>query len=183
MNIRSVLAISLALPAVHAAELKPETLAAWDQYIQAANSHMQERLRSNDRFLWFGEAPDLIRQLQSGEILVSAIGRHSPRKVPNGLIHDWIGAAFIPNTSLAEVFAVVQDFSRYRDFYAPLVITSKPLGQDGSDYRFSMVLLNKALFSKTALECECLSSYFPLDSKRWYGVGYSTRIHQIENFG
>jgi hypothetical protein len=175
--------MSLALPAVHAAELKPETLAAWDQYIQAANSHMQERLRSNDRFLWLNEAPGVIRRLQSGEILVSAIGGHSPEKVPNGLIHDWIGAAFIPNASLAAIFAVVQDFNRYKDFYAPLVVASKPLGQDGSDYRFSMVLLNKALFSKTALDCECLSSYFPLDSKRWYGVGYSTRIRQIEDFG
>ncbi|HUL13765.1 MAG TPA: hypothetical protein VLU73_16565 [Methylococcaceae bacterium] len=47
MNIRSLLVILLALPSVYAAELKPETLAAWDQYIQAANSHMQERLRSN----------------------------------------------------------------------------------------------------------------------------------------
>ena len=46
-----------------------------------------------------------------------------------------------------------------------------------------MVLLNKALFSKTAFDCECLSSYFPLDGKRWYGVGYSTRIRQIEDFG
>jgi hypothetical protein len=183
MNIRCVLAISLALPAVYAAELKPETLAAWDQYIQAANSHMQERLRSNDRFLWLSEAPDVIRQLQSGEIVVSAIGGPGPKQVPNGLIHDWSGAAFIPNASLAEIFVVVQDFTRYKDFYAPLVVASKPLGQDGSYYRFSMVLLNKALFSKTAFDCECLSSYFPLDGKRWYGLGYSTRIRQIENFG
>ncbi|HUL13761.1 MAG TPA: hypothetical protein VLU73_16545 [Methylococcaceae bacterium] len=45
-----------------------------------------------------------------------------------------------------------------------------------------MVLLNRSLFSKTALDCECVSSYFPLGGKRWYGVGYSTSIRQIQDF-
>ena len=182
MNIRSILAILLALPAAYAAELKPETLAAWDQYIQVANSNMKERIRPSSRFLWVDETPGLARRLQGGEIVASAVGEHCPKKVPGGLIHHWIGAAFVSNARLADIFAVVQDFDRYKEFYAPLVVGSKPMAQNGSDYQFSMVLLNKALLSKTALDCECRTSYFALDSRRWYSVGYSTRIRQIEDY-
>jgi hypothetical protein len=34
-------------------------------------------------------------------------GPHIPRPVPAGLIHDWIGVAFFPNTKLNDVLAVV----------------------------------------------------------------------------
>jgi len=181
-NIQRIAAMLLALPAVYAAELKPETLAAWDQYIQTANLHMQRRLQPTGRFLWIDETPDLARRVHSGEIVASPIGERSPRKIPNGLIHHWIGAAFVSHAGLADIFAVVQAFDRYKEFYAPLVVDSKPMGRGASDFRFSMVLLNKALFSKTALDCECKASYSRLDSKRWYSVGSSTRIRQIEDY-
>src|SRR5579863_3150129 len=165
------IAMLAALPVAYAAELQPDTRAAWDQYVEAANSHMRERLHSN-RFLWLDETPDLVRRVRRGEVVVSSVGEPNPKRVPNGLIHHWIGDAFIPNAGVPDIFAVVQDFSRYKEFYTPLVVDSKLVERNGSDYRFSMVLLNSALFSKTALNCECMASYFPLDRRRWYGVGH-----------
>jgi len=34
------------------------------------------------------------------------------RSVPNGLVHDWVGAAFIPNATLEIVLSVVHDYDR-----------------------------------------------------------------------
>jgi hypothetical protein len=172
------------IPAIlNAAELKKETLRAWDEYIRAANLRMQERLGPDDRFLWIDEAPDRIRQVRAGVTLVSAVGTHNPKRVPSGLIHHWIGAAFIPNTTREGVFGVVRDYSRYKEFYKPAVIDSKPVSQSGMHDTFSMLLLNKAVVGRTALESDYESSYFQVDSKRWYSLAHATRVQEIDDYG
>ena len=45
-----------------------------------------------------------------------------PRKVPSGLIHDWLGAGFVPNAKIEDILRVVRDYDRYKDVYRPGVI-------------------------------------------------------------
>jgi hypothetical protein len=171
-------------PAVSsAAVLTNETLQAWQDYIQSANSGMEERLHGRLPFLWVDESADRIRRARAGEILVGPAGDHSPIRVPKGLIHDWIGATLIPNAGLDDIFAVVQDYNRYREFYKPLVIDSRSLSADGPDYRFSLLMLNKSLFAKTALASEWNERYIRVDERRWYSIAYSTRVEEIEEYG
>jgi hypothetical protein len=98
-------------------------------------------------------------RVRAGEILVAPVDQQNPKGVPSGLIHDWIAATFIPNTTLCGIQAVIRDYGRYRDFYKPNVIEAKPikLSEDGD--RFSMTLLNKSLFQRTALVNEYQSGY------------------------
>lgn len=164
-----------------AAELNPETLKAWNKYIQAENSRLAECSHTSS-FLWSDQSPERIRRLRNGEILVVPVGEN-PRSVPHGLIHHWVGAVFLANTSLDDVLAVVRDYSKYKDFYAPNVSDSTLLHQDGTGDAFSLRMLNKALLSKFALDAEFQDSYAQVDENRWYSVGYSTRIREIDNYG
>jgi hypothetical protein len=166
-----------------AAELTNETLQAWQDYIRSANSGMEERLHWRLPFLWVDESADRSRRVRAGEVLVSPVGDHSPIRAPKGLIHDWIGATLIPNAGLEDIFAVVHDYNRYREFYKPLVIDSKSLGGDGPDYRFSLLMLNKSLFAKTALASEWNNRCICVDDRRWYSIAYSTRVEEIEDYG
>jgi hypothetical protein len=166
-----------------AAELTNETLQAWQDYIRSANSGMEERLHARLPFLWVDESADRSRRVRAGEVLVSPVGDHSPIRVPKGLIHDWIGAVLIPNAGLEDIFAVVHDYNRYRDFYKPLVVDSRSLGADGPDYRFSLLMLNKSLFAKAALASEWNDRYICVDDRRWYSIAYSTRVEEIEDYG
>lgn len=165
-----------------AAELKNETLQAWNNYVHAAADRARESARPNGRFLWIDQDPDRAARVRHGEVLAAPVGPN-PRRVPSGLIHDWIGAAFLPNATLGGVFAVVRDYSRYKEFYSPLVVASRPLAESGPESRFDMVMLNSALFSKTALDGEYDETYVPLSSTRWYSIARSTRIQQIEDYG
>src|SRR5580704_199767 len=88
----------IAPAAYYATELKKQTLEAWDAYIQTANSQMRERVQGS--FLWVDEAPDHVQRVRAGTILVFPAGPHIPKSVPSGLIHDWMGAAFIPGAKL-----------------------------------------------------------------------------------
>jgi hypothetical protein len=174
----------LAVPALtNAAELKQNTLSAWDQYVQLANSRMQERLRVGTQFLWIDEAPDRSGRVRAGEILVSPVGEHTPKRVPSGLIHHWIGAVFIPAVTIEDVFGVVRNYDRYSEFYKPFVIDARQLKQSASDDKFSIVFLNKALLAKTALDSEYESFYSQLDEKRWYSVAHTTRVQEISEYG
>jgi hypothetical protein len=164
-------------------QLKPETLAAWQSYIRTADSRMQERLHGGAPFLWIDESAERGRRVRAGEILVTPVSEQSPVRVPNGLIHDWIGAAFFPNASLADILAVVQDYPRYKEFYKPLVIDSKLLGSDRTDYRFSLLMLNKSLFAKNALLSEWKEGYLQVDDWRWYSIASTTRVQEIDEYG
>jgi hypothetical protein len=164
------------------AELRQEALKHWDEYVQIANSQMKDRLGTGGTFLWVDEAPDRNRRVREGKILVSPGAPHIPKPVPAGLIHDWIGAAFFPNTKLEDVMAVVRDYDHYQDFYKPSVVESKSLAVPGDD-KFSMLLVNKEAVAKTALDSEYQACYQEVDDRRWYGVAYTTRIQEIRDYG
>ena len=172
----------LMLSVASAAELKPETLEAWDRYVLVTDAQMQTRLHPTQTFLWTDEIQNRGQLLRAGEVLVAPVSTHSPTRVPSGLIHHWIGAAFIPNAKLDTVLSVVRDYAHYSDYYHPTVIASKPGRQSGSEDEFSVVMMNNA-FLKSALESQCASSFVQVDPKRWYSVSRSTRVEQIENYG
>jgi hypothetical protein len=166
-----------------AADLKPETLQAWDEYVKTLNIEMQDHLRPDHPFLLTDEAPDRSARLRSGEIVVSPAGPNIPKRVPSGLIHDWIGVAFIPNATIHDVLPVVRDYQHYKDMYHPGVIDSKAITIAESEDRFSMLLMNKSVVSKTALDGEYRSSYVCVDDHRWYSVSETIRIQEIAGYG
>ena len=166
----------------NAAELKPETLKAWEDYLQTANSHMKERLHSGAHFLWLDESSDRIQQVHSGEILADPIDGQIPARVPSGLIHHWIGAAFIPNVTLNETVAVVRDYARYPDIY-PAVIASKPVSRVSMQDKFSVLMMSNRLVQKKALETQNASDFFKLNEKQWYSLCRTTQVQEIENVG
>jgi hypothetical protein len=165
-----------------AAALEERSIAAWNNYIREARSHMRERSEAGP-FLWIDEAPGRRSQVHNGEILVSPMGPIHPKRIPSALVHDWVGAAFVPNATLEGTLAVVRDYSRYKEFYRPVIAESNPLGWNGTAYQFSIVIVNKTLFSQTALHSECDDSYFQVDPKRWYSIGSSDNVREIENYG
>jgi hypothetical protein len=83
---------TIAIPArAHAATLKPETVAAWDDYLQTANANLQERVRPGGCFLWTLEDPERAADVRAGEIVIAPAPGQNPKKVSAGLIHHWMG--------------------------------------------------------------------------------------------
>jgi hypothetical protein len=168
---------------MHGADLKPESLAAWDQYVRLSDTAMQARLQPGKPFLWIDEDPDRRRRLHAGEILAARVGAQSPKQVPSGLIHHWIGAVFLPNASLGDVLAIVRDYAHYKDYYRPTVVNASSIRVAPGVDRFSMLLMNKPLFLKIAIESECESTYAQAGTGRWYSVVSAVRVQEIEDYG
>lgn len=166
-----------------AADLNQQTLKAWDEYIQGINVQMNERSAGTSAFLWIDEASGRRERVRQGEILVEPAGKNIPEKVPQGLIHNWRGAVFIPNANIASVFAILNDYEQYDRIYNPAVIEAKLLNVSGPTRKFSLVLAEKAPFVTAAIASEYTSQTIRLDKHRWYTVTHSTRIQQIDDFG
>jgi hypothetical protein len=164
-----------------AAELSPETLKAWDAYVQAQNTRVAEYSNATP-FLWSDQSPDRLRRLHNGETLVAPFGAN-PHKVSHGLIHHWVGAVFLPGARLDDVLSVVRDYDKYKDFYAPNVIESRVFRHTDTEDTFSLRMLNKAVVAKFALDTEVQDTYRRLNENRWYSISYTTRVREVENYG
>jgi len=163
------------------AELKDETLKTWDAYIQTVDSQMRGRLQGS--FLWVDEDTSRAERVRAGQILVSPVGKKNPKPVPSGLIHDWVGAAFIPGARLEDVLSVVRNYGHYKDFYKPMVVDAKPLGTEGSCDKYSMRVVYKESVAETALDTEYQACYLQLDELRWFSTAHSTRVQEIQHYG
>lgn len=175
----------LAVGILRAAELKlsPETARAWEDYVRTTESRMQARLSGKNPFLWMDESPERRRRVRQGEILAAPVVKSGRARVPQGLIHHWVGAVFIPDARLDQVFAVVHDYDHYRDHFAPTVIASKLLGRSDNRWQFSMRWLKKVLIMTAVIDAEYDSLEVQLDRERWYGLSWSTCIHEVRNHG
>ena len=171
------LAALCALPA-SAAELKPKTLAAFDQYVRETN----ERMAAARIFLWADESADRARRVRGGDVVVAPFHAKPEIKVPDGLIHDWVGSVFIPGTTLAKTLGMVQDYDHHKDIFKPDVIDSKLLSRDGNTFRINLRLLKKKVIT-VVLNSEHEVKYSQVDATRWRSVSRTTKIAEVENSG
>ncbi len=165
-----------------AVDLKPQTIEAFDRYIVNTDSKMQPRW-SGEHFLWFDDWPDLRARLLAGAVIAQPIHGNGVVALPGGLIQDWVGAVFIPNTTLAETLRVVQDYPQHVEMYKPDVADVKVLSHTGDDYVIRTRIVKSKFFVSDVLDVENTIHYVTLDPKRVYSRSASQRVVEIANPG
>jgi putative flippase GtrA len=107
------LVVMLSAP-LDAAELKPRTVAAWTDYVEATEARIADELARSSRFLVMDfQAPDDAdaerAAVRSGRVVVTKMQTRradgNAFDVPKGAIHHWRGAMFVPNVTLDAVLA------------------------------------------------------------------------------
>lgn len=164
------------------AELKPDTLRAWNQYVRNADSHMHARLEPGRHFLWTDETPDRAERVRKGEILIAPMDGAGMQHVPDGLIHHWVGALFIPNATLEGVLAAAHDYDRYKEVYRPKVLDSRLLACGDGRQEYSMVWMNNIVFVNATLQSRYEARDFAVDPRRWYTITHVTNAQEIEDY-
>lgn len=172
-----------------ATELKPGTAAAFDRYIQATEARMSENA-ANGQFLAIDCLSDAARQaayhqLRSGGVYVQRMHTSEddrPVRVLGGLIHHWVAVIFIPDTALAKVRAVLEDYDRHGQIYQPNIRESKLLSRDGD--RAAIFI---QFFSQSIVTIAFNANFEVRDTQfglaRVQSVSRSTRIAEVADFG
>ena len=167
---------------VKAVQLEPRTLQAFVAYIRQAETEMEQTLHGSGAFLWSQQPPERAQDVDQGKVVAQFWSGRGPVKVPSGLIHDWIAAAFIPASTIQEIFAVIQDYDNHKNIYKPDVVDSKLIRRDENDFQIYLRLLKKKIIT-VVLDSDHEVHYRPVDRTRWVCRSYTTRIAEVENAG
>ena len=170
-------------PLANAIELQPATIKAWEEYVRDADQHMRERVGGAQPFLWTDESAERIARVRRGEVVIEPAAGSGMRSVPNGLIHHWVGAVFIPNAGIEGVFRVIHDYARYKDIYKPVVARSQAAGCSLAAQEFSMVWRHKVLFVNAAIESEYRAYDVTVNARQGYNIADSARVREIQDYG
>lgn len=165
---------------LNAAEPKQETLRTWDEYIRTVNLNAAKSAAGANQFLWTDESQDMTRRLQQNEVVVT---NHDPGKVPQGMIHDWVGAVFVPNATLEQALSVLENYDRYDEFYQPLVRKCTTLAREGDRVKLNVVATQKAFSVTAAVETEEQVQIVRLSPKKAYITSSAVRIQEIADYG
>ena len=177
-----LLALAFAARA-NGATLKSETALAWNKYLQSSNETLQSRVAPGGNFLWTLEDEKRATKVRAGEIVIEPAPGQVPKRVSGGLIHHWMGAAFLSNVTLDDVLAVTGNYERYKDIYSPSVRVSQLLSSNGSQDAIRLVFLNKTMFMKSAVDANYEITNVHIDKSRFYSTSNATRIQEVADYG
>jgi hypothetical protein len=165
-----------------AADLKQQTVDAWDAYIQRENAEIQQRADDPSCFLWVDQQ-GRSEEIKDGAVLAEPVGKHEPLHATGGLIHHWIGAVFIPNATIPDVLDITRDYTHYKDFYKPGVGDADLIHRAEYQDDFTIRFVNNSVLADVSLVGTYTSKFYPISKDRWYSVSETTSMREIKNFG
>jgi hypothetical protein len=185
----ATLVMILCAPAAPAAQLKPATIAAFDRYVRESEARMNEDIRGS-RFIWSAGLDPSRRsavetRLRRGEVVTEKLrttvgGKDIP--VPDGMIHHWVGLVFVPGATAGGVVALLQDYDRHSQIFAPNVVRSRTLARDGDRFRLFLRFYMKKVLAVT-LNTESEAEFVRVDPMRVYSMIRSTRVAEVADAG
>lgn len=159
----------------------PEVTRAFEEHVRGVESRISRQLQGDNGFLW-ATTPERRQKIRESPVVCEPAVRNGEIKLPHGLIHDWVGAVFIPNAGVDDVLSLIQDYDNHKNIYKPEVIDSKTLERRGDDFKVRMRVLKKKVIT-VVLETEHEAHYYRLAPDWCRSESHSTRIAEIENYG
>jgi hypothetical protein len=165
-----------------AAQPSPATTRAYNDYLRAAESRMQADYRPGAAFISRKLLADVKAggELKGGKVVAACVAGcdSSEIRITGGLIHDSVGAVFIPGATLQQVLAFVQDYDRAAERYSPSVTQSRLIERSGDSFRVFLQLEQSELLT-VLFDTDYDIRYVRLDPSRSYSTSHSTRIAQL----
>ncbi len=172
-----------------AAELTPPTLAAWQKYERAVDERFNGLTSSTQPFFVhdaFKRDGTWRRTAINGQVVMFQADRPLPGgatiDVPDGKIHHWVGAIFVPNTTVqALVDRLIRVAGSEAGSYED-VIASKLLSRDGNALRVYMKIRREQYVTVT-YNTELQVQFRSLGGPRATNRSVATKIAELAKVG
>ena len=187
-SVASAQSTSAANPAP--ARLRSETISAFDRYVRVTEERNDMELKRGSSLLWIDALPETQRAetyaaLKRGEVQIHQLTTLDAGKAivcPGGMVHHWVGAAFIPNAKLDDVLGVLQDYDHQSEFYAPDVERSRIESHEGDRFRVFLRFRRHKVIT-VVLDTEHEVRYFHDAPGRAHSRSSAVRIAEVQNPG
>ena len=168
--------------AANVVTLAPRTLEAFHDYIAAAEEAMQPSISGHGPFLWSDLNYQRAQQVQHGHTIAQLWAGEGPAKVPNGLIHDWVGAVFAPSANVEQVLSLMQNYDNHKNIYHPEVMDSRLISHQDNRFKIFLRLLKKKVIT-VVLDTDHDVQYSAVEARRWICRSHTTRIAEVVDAG
>jgi hypothetical protein len=171
-------------------KLQAETVEAFDRYVQLTNTRNDAELTRGTALLQVDGLPEAQRtevhaELQAGQVWIQRLQTRdggATIRCPEGMIHHWVGAVFVPGAKLQDVLAVLEDYDRQAVYYAPDVERSKIESRDGDHFHVFLRFRRHKVIT-VVLNTEHDVRYFHDSDTHAHSRSSAARIAEVENPG
>jgi hypothetical protein len=165
----------------HAGELKPETRAAWDEYVRQTERRIQAEIDATAPLTESGDEPGR-KALLEGAVVVARVNQEGTSKtaIPNGLIHHWKGRVFVPGIRLDRLLAELQTTRVHAA--QPDVLSARILRRDKDGLLLFLKLTRSQIVTAT-YNTEHAVTFRRLDATRAFSSSVATRIAELAQVG
>ena len=170
-------------------ELRPATLQVWTSYERQVDARLEASSAQGDRFFAldaFGVQGWRETALKGG-IAMHRLDRPQPGaarvEVPDGKIHHWAGAVFVPGTTVARVLDHLSRSAGRESEHYDDVVASRLLARDGDAYRIFLKLRRTKFQVTSTYHSEHSVVYRRVGNTRATGRSVSTKIAELQNAG
>jgi putative flippase GtrA len=169
------------------AELTAATIAAWQQYERQVDTRYARA--APDAFFAYDTykfASDWRQQAMAGQVPMVRVPSFAPGAAepspPDGRIHHWAGAIYVPNVTLDQVLRHLKDRAGRESEAYDDVLSSKLLARDGDRVRVYMKLRRESVITVT-YNTEHDVEYRKLSETRASSRSVATKIAEVDEAG
>jgi hypothetical protein len=164
-------------------EPTPAAVATFNAYAGAVEARLGQQHASPATFLGGAAAdPAKAMQLRRGELIVEQLTPAAGLDMPGAMLHHWRGTAFAPRAHAADVERLLRDFNAYPRDYAPQVIATRVLAQQGDRYQVLMRVRQRHVLTVT-MDTTYDVVFGRLDGQHGFSSSRSTRVTEIDSNG
>jgi hypothetical protein len=98
------------------------------------------------------------------------------------MIHHWVGTTFVPRATVDQAVALMQQYDRYQEMYAPNVQRSSTISRNGDHFKVYLRLYMEKVIS-VVLNTENDVTYARLDDSRAHVRSFTIRIAEVQDAG
>jgi hypothetical protein len=185
------ISVCLAVPlAASATTVQNQTLRAWDTYVRLTEQRIANELNSPSRFLRVDfmnsdDSQKVQAALKAGKVYVDKMKTTDSSgkdiDVPDGMIHHWYGAIFVPGIRVDPLLRWIQDYDQQHKYFKE-VEQSKLLSRDGDNFRV-FLRLSRTKVVTVHYNTEHAVDYHYYGSGRSSSRSVTTKIAEIDNAG
>jgi hypothetical protein len=185
-------AIAAGIPPNSAPADSPHAAAyqAFDHYIQLTEQRVSRELAPGGAFLNVDslqaeERNAAYAKLRGGDVRIEALttlDRGEKIICPACMIQHWVGVIFIPDATLQQTLALMQDYDHQAEIFAPDVIRAKILSHNGDDFTV-FLRFHRAMVITVVLDTEHRIHYQHIDATHAASRAISTRVREVEHAG
>lgn len=171
-------------------QLRAETREAFGRYVRLTDERNTAELAHGTNLLWVdglpsGERDAVYVALKRGEVemkKLQTLDGGAAIRCPGGIIHHWVGLAFVPKAKLDDVLFILEDYSLHSVYFAPDVERSRIESRDGDHFRVVLRFRRHKVIT-VVLNTEHDVRYFRDAPDRAHSRSSAIRIAEVKNAG